>query len=119
MCSSDLACEMIGTPAPIARLRGEAADYDRRVTSFVADDADLIGYVARLESMADSGDLDEFDDSDDDFDDDFDDDSVGGELGDDSDDDDSLAAEMSEELDSDELMAEVERFLRDQGPDNT
>ena len=112
------ACEMIGTPAPVARLRGEAADYDRRVTSFVADDADLIGYVARLESMADSGDLDEFDDSDDDFDDDFDDDSVGGELGDDSDDD-SLAAEMSEELDSDELMAEVERFLRDQGPDNT
>ena len=91
---------------------------DRRVTSFVADDADLIGYVARLESMADDGELDEFDDSDDDFDDDLDDDTVGGELGDD-DDADSLAAEMSGELDSDELMAEVERFLRDQGPDKT
>ena len=58
--------------------------------------------------MADDGDLDEFD-TDDDFDDEFDDDdTVGGELADD---------EMPTELDSDELMAEVERFLRDQGPD--
>ena len=55
--------------------------------------------------MADDGDLDDdsgiFDYEDDDED---DDDTVGGELAD-------------EELDSEELMAEVERFLRDQGPD--
>lgn len=101
------ACEILGSPAPVARLRVEADAYDERVSNFVADDGDLIGYVNRLESMADDGDLDDdgiFDyDADDDGDED-DDDTVGGELAD-------------EELDSEELMAEVERFLRDQGPD--
>ncbi len=106
------ACDIIGTPAPVARLRAEAEDYDRRVTSFVADDGDLIGYVARLESMADDGDLDEFDDDEDDYD---DDDTVGGELAD----ADTVGDELAGELDSDELMAEVERFLRDQGPDGS
>jgi len=101
------ACEILGTPAPVARLRVEADAYDERVSNFVADDGDLIGYVSRLESMADDGDLDDdgiFDYDADDDDDDDDDDTVGGELAD-------------EELDSEELMAEVERFLRDQGPD--
>jgi hypothetical protein len=98
------ACEMLGTPGPVARLRQEADAYDDRVTSFVADDADLIGYVARLEHLSDAGELDD-DDFDDDEDDD-DDDVIGGELADDD-----------EELDSDELMAELERFLRDQGTD--
>ncbi|MSX94650.1 MAG: PAC2 family protein, partial [Actinobacteria bacterium] len=104
------ACEMIGTPAPIGTLRTEAEDYDTRVTHFVADDNDLIGYVARLENLSDSGELDDYnqddedDDGLDDDDDDDDDDSVGGEL----------AADT--EVDSEELMAEVERFLRDQGP---
>lgn len=100
------ACEIIGTPAPIARLHNEATDYDARVTAFVADDNDLVGYVARLESLSDSGELDnddfDYDEIDDDDDED-DDDVVGGELGPDP------------EVDSDELMAEVERFLRDQG----
>lgn len=100
------ACEILGSPAPVNRLRADADAYDQRVSNFVADDGDLIGYVSRLESMADDGDLDndgifDYDDDDDDED---DDDTVGGELGDD-------------ELDSEELMAEVERFLRDQGPD--
>jgi len=49
--------------------------------------------------MADAGELDEDDDEDDD------DDAVGGELADDT----------AAEVDSDDLMAEVERFLRDQG----
>lgn len=98
------ACEILGTPAPVAKLQADSAEYDTRVTAFVADDNDLIGYVARLESMSDSGQLD-----DDDFfeeDDDDDDDSVGGELTDDT-----------AVVDSDELMAEVERFLRDQRTD--
>ncbi|MBI4932379.1 MAG: PAC2 family protein [Actinobacteria bacterium] len=100
------ACEILGTPGPVARLQQEADDYDTRVTAFVADDTDLIGYVARLESMSDDGSLDDdefFDDDDDD------DDVVGGELG----------PDVDAELDSDELMAEVERFLRDQGSDDT
>jgi predicted ATP-grasp superfamily ATP-dependent carboligase len=101
------ACDMLGTPAPTARLQAEASEYDHKVTTFVADDDDLTGYVARLESMADSGQLDDDDlyDGDDDDDDD-DDDTVGGESG----------PELEHtELDSDELMAEVEQFLRDQG----
>jgi predicted ATP-grasp superfamily ATP-dependent carboligase len=93
------ACEILGTPGPVARLQQEASDYDARVTAIVADDTDLIGYVARLESMSDAGELD-----DDDFDEDDDDDAVGGEL-----------ADEDEVLNSDELMAEVERFLRDHG----
>lgn len=107
-------CEMIGSPAPVARLEAEAGDYDQRVGAIVADDTDLTGYVARLESMSDAGELDndlelDLDDDDIDDDDDDDDDVVGGELA-----DDSLPEAV---LDSDELMAEVERFLRDQnGP---
>ncbi|MDO8362263.1 MAG: PAC2 family protein [Actinomycetota bacterium] len=99
------ACEMLGTPGPTARLQSEANDYDTRVSAFVNDDNDLVGYVARLESMSDSGELDEFDGDDDDDD----DDTVGGELADDG--------HPAGEVDSDELMAEVERFLRDQGGD--
>ena len=107
------ACEIIGTPSPSARLLAEANDYDARVSAFVNDDNDLVGYVARLESMADNGELDDdFDDfdgedddddaDDDDDDDDADDDSVGGALGPDA------------EVNSEKLMAEVERFLREQ-----
>ena len=97
-------CEILGTPGPVARLRQEADDYDNRVTAFVADDSDLIGYVARLESMSDAGELD--DDYDDEYFDDDDDEVIGGEL-----------SEDPETVDSDELMAEVERFLRDQRDD--
>ena len=108
------ACEMLGSPSPTAQLQGEAHEYDNRVSTFVADDGDLMGYVARLESLADSGQLvddDYFSDGevDDDDDDDDDDDTVGGELGADS--DEVVVAEVN----SEELMAEVEQFLRDQG----
>ena len=95
-------CDILGCPAPTARLIDAARDYDNRVTSFVEDDSDLTGYVARLESMADAGELD---DDEDDVD---DDDAVGGELADDP-------PAVDPAVDSDELMAEVERFLRDQG----
>ncbi len=99
------ACEMIGTPAQVGQLPSEADEYDQRVSALVADDSDLIGYVARLETLSDSGDLDDLD-LDDEYEDD--DDSVGGESADDLDE--------AGEVDSEELMAEVERFLRDQGP---
>ena len=104
------ACEMLGTPGPTAQLQGAAQEYDARVSTFVADDGDLMGYVARLESLADSGQLvddDYFSDAD--SDDDDDDDTVGGELAD------EVGEVVAVEVNSEELMAEVERFLRDQG----
>jgi hypothetical protein len=102
------ACQILGTPAPVARLQVEANEYDQRVTTFVSDDSDLVGYVARLESLSDAGELDDddYEDEDDDVD-DSDDDVIGGELA-----DDDLTEHV---LNSDELMAEVEKFLRDQG----
>ncbi|MEN9505853.1 MAG: hypothetical protein RI958_1779 [Actinomycetota bacterium] len=93
-------CSMIGTPSPTGRLTRDVAEYEARVDALVSNDDDLLGYVARLEHM-----------SLDDEDDDEDDDSVGGEYSDDHDDLEPLDAS---ELDSDELMAEVEKFLRDQ-----
>ncbi|HZX55418.1 MAG TPA: hypothetical protein VFE86_12100, partial [Ilumatobacteraceae bacterium] len=57
-----------------------------------------IGYVARLESLADSGQLGEDDEDEDD-----------------EDEDDEATAIDDTRLNPDELMAEVERFLRDQG----
>ena len=93
------ACEMLGCPASTQRLVADAGEYDARVSAFVGDDDDLIGYVSRLESLADSGQLDDDDDEDDD------------------DDDEATVAPPIDDtrLNSDELMAEVERFLRDQG----
>jgi len=85
-------CEMLGCPASTARLVEEAGEYDARVSAFVGDDDELIGYVARLESLADNGELDDDEDDDD-----------GSSLADDT------------PFTSEELMAEVERFLRDQG----
>lgn len=98
------ACEMLGTPTPFGSLRSEADDYDRRVNNFVGEDTDLVGYVARLETLADSGGLDDYDELDDELD-----------LDDDDDDDDVVGGEAGVDVDSEELMAEVERFLRDQG----
>lgn len=89
-------CEMLGCPAPTGRLVAEAGEYDARVSAFVGDDEDLIGYVSRLESLADSGELDDEDDEEDD-------------------EEDTAQAGDYSPLNGDELMAEVERFLRDQG----
>jgi proteasome assembly chaperone (PAC2) family protein len=97
-------CELLGTPTPVGRLGTEAIEYEHRVSALVNDDEDLIGYVARLETSS-SDDVDEDDDEDDD-------DLVGGELGDDS--AESVAPFSEADVDSDDLMAEVERFLRDQ-----
>lgn len=98
------ACEMIGSPAPTARLEAEAGEYDRRVSTLVDEDTELIGYVSRLESLADSGELDDGFDNGADLDGDIDDEPSANEV--------PLADAA---VDSDELMAEVERFLRDQG----
>ena len=109
------ACDMLGSPAPLGGMRREADEYEQRVASLVADDADLVGYVERLESMADNGELDDDYDDDESFDDDLDLDDLDDHDTDDLDDDDvaptpSLAADNA-----DELMAELEQFLRDQG----
>jgi len=88
------ACDILGTPTPVGRLDAEADEYETRVSAIVRDDDDLLGYVSRLETM-------EVDEDDEDED---DDDVVGGELG-------GLDPAA---LDGDDLMAEVERFLRDQ-----
>ena len=93
------ACEMLGSPCPVARLQAEADEYDSKVSSFVADDGDLIGYVNRLESMADAGELD-------------------SGIDDPEDDDLTVSDGLSgEQLDGNNLMAELERFLRDQDSD--
>ena len=104
------ACEMIGTPAPTSRLLADSIAYDARVTAFVANDADLVGYVERLESLSDSGELDDTDfdeDDDEDEDEEDDDDTVGGEL--------EPSGEV--EVNSEAFMAELERYLRDQEGD--
>jgi hypothetical protein len=76
-------------------------DYHARVDRLVAQEGDLAGYVARLESMFDAGlDPDDFDDDDDDR--------VGGEAADDV----PLA-----QADGDSLIEELEQFLRDQDSD--
>lgn len=95
-------CGIIGSPTPVGRLAHEAAEYEQRVTSLVQDDDDLLGYVARLETISS-----EDDDEDDD-------DVVGGELADDESAGDGLTPIDPASVDSDELMAEVEQFLRDQ-----
>ena len=97
---------IIGTTMPTMRLQAQVEDYESRVSSVVADDDDLSGYVRRLESMSDAGiedfsldDDDEIDDEEDD-----DDDVVGGEL----------EADLPENVDGPAFIDEVERFLRDQ-----
>ncbi len=99
---------IIGTTMPTARLQAQVEDYENRVSSVVADDDDLAGYVRRLESMSDAGiedfSLDDDDDIDEDEDDD-DDDVIGGEL----------EIDLPENaVDGPAFIDEVERFLRDQ-----
>jgi proteasome assembly chaperone (PAC2) family protein len=52
------ACGMIGTPPPSDALAGSAAEYDARVAALIAQDEDLMDYVARLETMLDDDDAD-------------------------------------------------------------
>ena len=98
---------IIGTTMPTARLAAQVDDYENRVSSVVADDDDLSGYVRRLESMSDAG-IEDFSlDDDDDIDEDDDedeDDVIGGEL----------EVNLPEHVDGPAFIDEVERFLRDQ-----
>ncbi|MCU1399639.1 MAG: hypothetical protein JWN62_2748 [Acidimicrobiales bacterium] len=97
---------IIGTTMPTLRLQAQVEDYESRVSSVVADDDDLSGYVRRLESMSDAG-IEDFsldDDDEIDDEDDEDDDVVGGEL----------EVELPEHVDGPAFIDEVERFLRDQ-----
>jgi hypothetical protein len=87
----DRLCSMMGTPAPVAEVAAQIAEYDAKVAAMIADDDDLVTYVSRLEDL-----VDEMDDDDDDLE---------TELGDLDDDPERLADE-------------VEQFLRSQDPDS-
>jgi hypothetical protein len=91
------ACNLIGTPAPTEALSVAAREYDARVAALIADDEDLVEYVARLESLLD----DELD-----------------ELTDDEPDDAEPPPLNDAAVDPGELVAEVERFLRDRDPND-
>jgi hypothetical protein len=88
----DRLCSMMGTPAPVAEVAAQIAEYDAKVAAMIADDDDLVTYVSRLEDL-----IDEMDDDD--------------EL-------DDLADELDDLDDDPERLAdEVEQFLRSQDPD--
>lgn len=102
-------CEVIGTPVPDGVLDDEVAEYEHRVRRLVEQDADLIGYVRRLESQSDDEDDEDYD---------FDRDEVADydSTDDDSADDDTVGGEAAIDAgESDLLIEEVEQFLRDQG----
>ena len=114
----DKACDAIGVPVPVDALADDVAEYEGRVDRFVEQDRDLVGYVRRLESLADAGidvvdddDLDVYDEDDNDEDDDLDDDDFTVEG--------APLASLDDGPDSaplaDHLIEEVEQFLRDQG----
>ena len=46
-------CSMMGTPAPVATVANQIADYDAKVAALISDDDDLVTYVSRLEDMVD------------------------------------------------------------------
>lgn len=80
-------CSMIGTPAPLSHLAGQAAAYDAQVAALIGDDDDMIEYLSRLEQLTDE----------------------------DAADDDDIASDTP--LDPDALVEEVEQFLRDRDAD--
>ena len=94
------ACEIIGTPAPVASVMNLIERYEEQVNSLVEDDEDLAAYVERLETMSDSG-LS--------LDDEVDDGQLQFDFATDSGDD------VADEPDASTLMDEVEQFLREQG----
>ena len=89
------ACEIVGTPAPLATVMNLIERYEEQVDSIVRDDEDLVAYVERLETMTDNGISidDEVDDNQLQFD---------------------FAGDSDEPADSGNLMDEVEQFLREQ-----
>jgi proteasome assembly chaperone (PAC2) family protein len=80
-------CSMIGTPAPLSHLAGEAAAYDAKVAALIGDDDDMLEYLSRLEQLTDE----------------------------DAEDDDDITSDAP--LDPDALVEEVEQFLRDRDAD--
>jgi len=89
------ACEIIGTPAPLATVMNLIERYEEQIDSLVKDDEDLVAYVERLETMTDNGMS---------LDDEADENQLQLDFGGDSD----------EPADSSNLMDEVEQFLREQ-----
>jgi proteasome assembly chaperone (PAC2) family protein len=89
------ACEVIGTPAPLATVMNLIERYEEQIDSLVKDDDDLVAYVERLETMTDNGMSldDEVDDNQLQFD---------------------FAGDTDEPADPSNLMDEVEQFLREQ-----
>ena len=94
------ACEIIGTPAPVASVMNLIERYEEQVNSLVEEDEDLAAYVERLETMSDSGMS---------LDDEVDDGQLQFDFATDSGDD------VADEPDASTLMDEVEQFLREQG----
>ncbi|MFM8836085.1 MAG: PAC2 family protein [Actinomycetota bacterium] len=89
------ACEIIGTPAPLATVMNLIERYEEQIDSLVKDDEDLVAYVERLETMTDNGMS---------LDDEVDENQLQLDFGGDSD----------EPADTSNLMDEVEQFLREQ-----
>lgn len=88
------ACEMIGTPAPVAAVMQLIERYEEHVNTMVNEDDDLMEYVERLEHATDSG-----------------------MLLSDAVSDDQLQIDFNEDAsasDAAELVDEVERYLREQ-----
>lgn len=83
------ACSMLGTPAPLSRLAGDAAQYDAKVAALIGDDDDMIEYLSRLEQLSDR------------------------EPGDTPDPSPAFDVDADATLDPDTLVEEVEQFLRD------
>ncbi len=46
-------CSMMGTPAPVATVAAQIAEYDAKVAAMISGDDDLVTYVSRLEDMVD------------------------------------------------------------------
>jgi proteasome assembly chaperone (PAC2) family protein len=88
--------DMTGAQVEVRQLERDTLAYEREITSTVADDDDLSGYVRRLEEAHDA--------SNDDDDDDVDDEEA-----------EAVAPIADEPGTVDQLVEELERFLRDQG----
>ncbi|HEX9258411.1 MAG TPA: PAC2 family protein, partial [Acidimicrobiales bacterium] len=86
---------LLGATLDVGALPDAAREYVDEIEAAVADDDDLLGYVRRLEALADSAE-DE-----------------------DEDGDDAAIGEPAELPSLERLVEEVERFLRDQGADGT
>lgn len=90
------ACGIVGAEPPVGLLGPAIAKYDQRVAGMLAENDELAAYVSRLEVLMGDAADDERD-------------AVVDELADDELDDAELAAE--------DLVAEVERYLQESGPD--